>query len=62
MINKQDKNESTYDTNVFRYGWKIYCFKYTISKFEMFWVKAEDFMSAWGWAILSQKMEFEARG
>ena len=41
--------------NFFRYGWKKYCLKYTISKFEMFWIKAEDFMSAWSWAILSQK-------
>ena len=37
-----------------RYGWKIYCLKYSISKFEMFWIKAEDFMSDWSWAILSQ--------
>ena len=30
----------------FRYGGKISCLKYTILKFEMFWIKAEDFMRA----------------
>ena len=33
-----------------------------ISKFEMSWIKAEDFMSAWSWAILMLQINGQGTG